>query len=99
MAIVTNIDLLMNRRTKIVATVGSASSSPEKITSLILAGVAKIEKPEALENAEEILDVSDAVMIARGDSCFTDRYIRTDHQHGSPGSSHYCIDRQRTGLS
>jgi pyruvate kinase len=29
--------------------------------------VAKIEKPEALENAEAILDVSDAVMVARGD--------------------------------
>ena len=39
MAIVTNIDLLVNRRTKIVATVGPASSSPEQIISLILAGV------------------------------------------------------------
>ncbi len=39
MAIVTNIDLLINRRTKIVATVGPASSSPEQISSLILAGV------------------------------------------------------------
>jgi len=29
--------------------------------------VAKIEKPEALENAEAILDVTDAVMVARGD--------------------------------
>jgi pyruvate kinase len=29
--------------------------------------VAKIEKPEALENAEDILGVSDAIMIARGD--------------------------------
>ncbi|MCZ6502983.1 MAG: pyruvate kinase [Gammaproteobacteria bacterium] len=29
--------------------------------------IAKIEKPEALENAEEILDVADAIMIARGD--------------------------------
>lgn len=29
--------------------------------------VSKIEKPEALENAEAILEVSDAVMIARGD--------------------------------
>jgi pyruvate kinase len=39
MAIVTNIDLLINRRTKIVATVGPASSSAEQITALILAGV------------------------------------------------------------
>jgi pyruvate kinase len=29
--------------------------------------IAKIEKPEALENINEILDVSDAIMIARGD--------------------------------
>ena len=39
MAIVTNIDLLINRRTKIVATVGPASSTSEQIVSLILAGV------------------------------------------------------------
>ena len=29
--------------------------------------VAKLEKPEALENAEDILNVADAIMIARGD--------------------------------
>lgn len=29
--------------------------------------IAKIEKPEALENAESILDVADAIMVARGD--------------------------------
>lgn len=29
--------------------------------------IAKIEKPEALENAEAILDVTDAIMVARGD--------------------------------
>lgn len=29
--------------------------------------IAKIEKPEALENAESILEVTDAIMIARGD--------------------------------
>lgn len=29
--------------------------------------VAKIEKPEALENADEIIDASDAIMVARGD--------------------------------
>ncbi len=29
--------------------------------------VAKIEKPEALENIDEIIDVTDAVMVARGD--------------------------------
>jgi pyruvate kinase len=29
--------------------------------------IAKIEKPEALDNAEEILDVADGIMIARGD--------------------------------
>jgi pyruvate kinase len=29
--------------------------------------IAKIEKPEALENIDEILDVSDGIMIARGD--------------------------------
>lgn len=39
MAIVTNIDLLINRRTKIVATVGPASSSAEIIERLIKAGV------------------------------------------------------------
>lgn len=39
MAIVTNIDLLINRRTKIVATVGPASSSAEMIERLIKAGV------------------------------------------------------------
>ena len=39
MSIVTQIDLLKNRRTKIVATLGPASNSPEKIEQLILAGV------------------------------------------------------------
>ncbi|MBQ73803.1 MAG: pyruvate kinase [Gammaproteobacteria bacterium] len=39
MAIVTSIDLLINRRTKIVATVGPASSSPQMIEALIEAGV------------------------------------------------------------
>ena len=39
MAIVTSADLLVNRRTKIVATVGPASSSPEILNKLILAGV------------------------------------------------------------
>ncbi len=39
MAIVTNIELLMNRRTKIVATVGPASSSAETLEKLVLAGV------------------------------------------------------------
>lgn len=29
--------------------------------------IAKIEKPEALQNAEAILDVTDAIMVARGD--------------------------------
>ncbi len=29
--------------------------------------IAKLEKPEAIENLEEILDVSDGVMVARGD--------------------------------
>ena len=29
--------------------------------------IAKLEKPEALENLEEIIDVSDGVMVARGD--------------------------------
>jgi pyruvate kinase len=29
--------------------------------------ISKIEKPEALENAEEILDASDGIMVARGD--------------------------------
>lgn len=29
--------------------------------------VAKIEKPEALENADDILDAADAIMVARGD--------------------------------
>lgn len=29
--------------------------------------IAKLEKPEAIENIEEILDASDAVMVARGD--------------------------------
>jgi pyruvate kinase len=29
--------------------------------------IAKIEKPEALENAEDILEVADAIMVARGD--------------------------------
>lgn len=29
--------------------------------------IAKIEKPEALENIEKIVDVSDAIMVARGD--------------------------------
>lgn len=39
MAIVTNVDRLINRRTKIVATVGPASSSREVLTALIDAGV------------------------------------------------------------
>lgn len=29
--------------------------------------IAKIEKPQALENIEEIIDISDAIMVARGD--------------------------------
>lgn len=29
--------------------------------------IAKIEKPEALINAEQILDVADGIMVARGD--------------------------------
>ncbi len=32
-----------------------------------VAVVAKIEKPEALDNIDEILDVTDAIMVARGD--------------------------------
>ena len=39
MAIVTSIDLLINRRTKIIATVGPASSSPEVLEALVIAGV------------------------------------------------------------
>ncbi len=39
MAILTHADLLMNRRTKIVATVGPASSSPDMLVSLMEAGV------------------------------------------------------------
>ena len=39
MAIITNIELLINRRTKIVATVGPASSSANILEALILAGV------------------------------------------------------------
>jgi pyruvate kinase len=39
MAIVTHVDLLMNRRTKIVATIGPSSSSQAMCRDLILAGV------------------------------------------------------------
>ncbi len=39
MAIVTRVDLLKNRRTKIVATIGPASSSTERCQALITAGV------------------------------------------------------------
>ncbi|MGY8813950.1 MAG: pyruvate kinase, partial [Gammaproteobacteria bacterium] len=39
MSIVTQINLLKNRRTKIVATLGPASNSPESIKTLILTGV------------------------------------------------------------
>jgi pyruvate kinase len=33
----------------------------------VLPIVAKIEKPEALENIEAIVDAADAIMVARGD--------------------------------
>ena len=39
MAIVTQINLLKKRRTKIVATIGPASASPETILQLVQAGV------------------------------------------------------------
>jgi pyruvate kinase len=39
MSIVTQISLLKNRRTKIVATLGPASNSSESIKTLILTGV------------------------------------------------------------
>ena len=39
MAIITSIDLLINRRTKIIATVGPASSSPGLLEALVTAGV------------------------------------------------------------
>ena len=39
MAIITRMDLLKNRRTKIVATIGPASASPEMCHKLIEAGV------------------------------------------------------------
>lgn len=39
MAVVTQLNLLKNRRTKIVATVGPASSSPHMLEQLLLAGV------------------------------------------------------------
>jgi pyruvate kinase len=39
MAVITRVDLLKNRRTKIVATVGPASSSPHMLEQLLLAGV------------------------------------------------------------
>jgi len=39
MSIVTRIDLLIKRRTKIIATIGPASSHPDKIRQLIQAGV------------------------------------------------------------
>lgn len=39
MAVVTQLNFLKNRRTKIVATVGPASSSPHMLEQLLLAGV------------------------------------------------------------
>ncbi|HAK52477.1 MAG TPA: hypothetical protein DCM54_11335, partial [Gammaproteobacteria bacterium] len=39
MAVVTRVDLLKNRRTKTVATVGPVSSSSKTIEQLLLAGV------------------------------------------------------------
>jgi pyruvate kinase len=48
------------------------ASDITELRNLIPAGgatkiVAKIEKPEALDNIDEILEVSDAIMVARGD--------------------------------
>src|ERR671929_10272 len=78
----------MDRRTKIVATIGPASRDREVLVRMVEAGmdvarlnfshgnhelhaetaqIAKIEKPQGVERAEEILKVSDCVMVARGD--------------------------------
>ncbi len=56
--------------------------------------IAKIEKPEALENAEDILEVADGIMVARGDlgvelppeevPVAQDALIEMAREHGKP---------------
>lgn len=47
--------------------VETLKTSIEKLTERPVPVMAKIEKPEALENINEIIEVADAIMVARGD--------------------------------
>ena len=50
-----------------VRTAGDVSQLRERLCGRPVSLVAKIEKPEAWDNIETILDVTDGVMVARGD--------------------------------
>ena len=50
-----------------VGDVETLKTSIEKLTERPVPVMAKIEKPEALENINEIIEVADAIMVARGD--------------------------------
>ncbi|MBX3363174.1 MAG: pyruvate kinase [Phycisphaeraceae bacterium] len=71
-----------------------SSCKAEGVGGTVLPVIAKIEKPQALENIESIAEVADGIMVARGDlgvemeiasvPVAQKRIIEVCHRHGTP---------------